>query len=488
MVKYEVAMPTTTNPAAKPDLESPPKSSALRLYDPETQGNSFSLDGFPALKEGKDWLTRLIEIVENWGALNMTTNQTLFKQLTEAGVLDERLRALKTEGRSTSEIYWALYGEAAMQAARAFEAIHARWPWEGRVSQEASALLTEVDLLVKDVQRIARLMQGVGAFTKIPNLPVGPQVIQKAVSGDSPRGDTLPGRVSPSGTVPVVHPNITLVFSDRHYLQTVEGYLLGLNARVNRQDLERITSVNSLFVSRVDRVVDPMIEGVRPLWGSKVPGQLRLLKGKVAIAQAKKIAQMFGAIFLGLPFEDPEGIYQDEEGKALLGMIGRLRDLYASLKKWGAHPQRLLIASSGVKAEQPYSPLLYVLPFLGPWSANTMPEGTFEALSKWVSGLSDEQAVSLRTRNVMSEPLPAISTDAKEWDRALLMTPEERRQAGIGDLTPDRILRDVQARVLGPKNTSLRALCDTLRDKGAASFAADEQATLHLLETKLRAL
>ncbi len=477
MVKYEVAMPTTTNPAAKPDLESPPKSSALRLYDPETQGNSFSLDGFPALKEGKDWLTRLIEIVENWGALNMTTNQTLFRQLTEAGVLDERLRVLKGEGRSASETYWTLYNEAAMQAARAFEAIHARWPWEGRVSQEASALLTEVDLLVKDVQRIARLMQGVGAFTKIPNLPVGPQAIRKAVSGDSPRGDTLPGRVSPSGSVPVVHPNITLVFSDRHYLQTVEGYLLGLNARVNRQDLERITSVNSLFVSRLDRVVDPMIDE-----------RFRILKGKTAIAQAKKIAQMFGAIFLEDPFEDPEGIYQDEEGKALLGMIGRLRDLYASLKKWGARPQRLLIASSGVKAGQPYSSLLYVLPFLGPWSANTMPEGTFEALSKWISGLSDEQAVSLRTRNVMSEPLPAISTDAKEWDQALLMMPEERRQAGIGDLTPDRILRDVQALVLGPKNASLRALCDTLRDQGAASFTADEQATLRALQTKLQAL
>ena len=122
-------------------------------------------------------MTRLIEIIEIWGAVGMTTNQTLFKQLTEAGVLDDRLRVLKAEGRSVSEIYWILYNEAASQAAKVFEAVHARWPWDGRVSQEASALLTEVDPLVADVRRIARSMQGLGAFTKIPKLAVGPQVI-----------------------------------------------------------------------------------------------------------------------------------------------------------------------------------------------------------------------------------------------------------------------------------------------------------------------
>ncbi len=476
ILKYGPVMPATTNPIARPNLDKLPKSSVLRLYDPETQGNSFSLDGFPALKEGKDWLTRLVEIIETWGVIGMTTNQTLFRQLTEAGVLDERLRALKAKGHSASEIYWILYNEAATLAAKAFEFIHARWPWEGRVSQEASAFLTEVDPLVKDVQRIARSMQGVGAFTKIPNLPVGPQAIQKAVSGDG-----------------LVHPNITLVFSDRHYLRTVEGYLLGLNARVNhlkkqglsesaiRQDLGKIASVNSLFVSRVDRVVDPMIEKDR----------LGLLKGKVAIAQAKKVYQMFEAIFLGIPFQDPENLYQDSEGKALLGTMDRLKTLFSTLKGWGARPQRLLIASSGVKSDQPYSSLLYVLPFLGPWSANTMPEGTFEIFSQFVAELSDAQVAALRKRNLMGEPLPGIPSDVtpvSEWDRVLLMTPAERKTNGITDLTPDQILREVETLVLQPKKTSLRAICDTLRDKGAASFTADEQATLQSLQTKLQAL
>lgn len=127
-------MPITAKAVAQPRFESLPKSSALRLYDPATQGNSFSLDGFPAVKPGADWLTRLVEIIETEGALGMTTNQTLFRQLLEGGMLDERLKVLQSEGRSPQEIYRFLYNEAATQAAQAFEAIHARWPWEGRVS------------------------------------------------------------------------------------------------------------------------------------------------------------------------------------------------------------------------------------------------------------------------------------------------------------------------------------------------------------------
>ena len=218
------------------------------------------------------------------------------------------------------------------------------------------------------------------------------------------------------------------------------------------------------------------------------PNRFALLKGKVAVAQAKKIYQMFEAIFLGKPFQDPEGLYADEEGKVLVEKIDRLRVLFGTLKNRGANPQRLLIASSGVKSDQPYSPLLYVLPFLGPWSANTMPEGTFEALVRFVAGLSETQAASLRRRNLMTEPFPEMLTEDREWDKVLLMTAEERRQEGIGAVTCDQILRMARDHVLLPAGTSLRKIGDDLRDKGAQSFTADEQATLTAIQTKLQAL
>ena len=455
-----------------------PKSSLLRLYSSQPPSNSFWLDGFPSLKAGDtDWLARLVEIIESQGIVSMTTNQTIFKQLLETGALDDRLRGFKTQGRSEAEIYRTLYNEAATAAARVFAEIHARWPCDGRVSQEASALLTELEPLVREIQRITALMQGVGAFTKIPNIAeVGPLAISKALS----TGDLK---------IPL-HPNITLVFSDRHYLQTVEGYLTGLQARGG--DLSGIHSVNSLFVSRVDRVVDPMIEeALRSSTSLERTETLQLLKGKVAVAQAKKVAHLFRAIFLGAPFEDPDGIYADQEGQQMQAQMKRLQCLYAGLKARGAQPQRLLIASSGVKPEQPYSHLLYVLPFCGPWSANTMPEATMTAASQFVATLSDEKAAALKKRDLMGEPLPAIPTDVKPvsaWDDAILMTSQERKARGIGELTADQILKLTHELVLKPANTSLRTICDTLRDKGAASFAADEQATLEAIKTKLTAL
>ncbi len=461
-------------------------ASFRRLYHPPTQANSFSLDGFPALRNGKDWTLRLREFIAEKGVLGMTTNQTLFRQLLETGALDRRMRSFKAEGRAPEEIYRILYNEAATEAARLFRAVHAQWPWEGRVSQEASALLTELEPLVRDVQRIAGAMTGVGAFTKIPNLRIGPQAIQRAVAGGQ------------------VHPNVTLVFSDRHYLDTVEGYLEGLSEladrlraqgtsqEVVRKHLDSIHSVNSLFVSRVDRVVDPMIEeALRTNSAQDDRKWLELLKGKTAVAQGKKVYQMFEAIFLGTEFPDPEGLYAGGEGPSMIRRIGALHTRFGGLKRLGAHPQRLLIASSGVKSDQPYSPLLYVLPFLGPWCANTLPETTLEKFAEFVGQLSEAEAAALRTRKVIGEPLPALPTDVqptRRWDQAVLMTSELRRREGIGELTADQVLEAVHRLVLEPKGTDLRQVCDSLRDKGAEAFTADERATLQAIQTKLQTL
>lgn len=441
-----------------------PAASLLRLYDAASHGTSFSLDGFPSLKEGKSWQERLTAYVERNGILGMTTNQTLFRTLMDVGALDGRLQELKRQGKSAAEVYQALYNEAATEAARIFAPVHARWPGEGRVSQEASALLTETESLVREVRRIAGAMKGVGSFTKIPNIPAGPRAVRAAVASGE------------------VQPNITLVFSDLHYLDTVEGYLWGLRDLAESQkDLSGIHSVNSLFVSRVDRVADPMIDDRLKQAGS--PGErerLRMIKGKVAVAQAKKVYQLFEAIFLGEMCQDPG-----------LAQVQYLQPLFAELEGKGANPQRLLIASSGVKADQPYSPLLYILPFLGPWCANTLPEGALDSLIAFVTGRREEELESLRGRNLMAEPIPAIPTDIQpvsRWDDAILMTRAERARQGIGELGPDEVLRDAQELVFGPAGTTLRKICDTLRDKGAASFMADEQATLEAIQKKLSSL
>jgi len=459
----------------------------LNLYDPATRGNSFSLDGFPTPKDGEDWLGRLKRLIAEKGILGMTTNQTLFRQLVETGALDRRLISLKATGFKPKQIYRILYEEVSIEAARLFADLNARWPWEGRVSQEASALETDLDPLVGEIQRIAVAMGKVGAFTKIPNLSrIGPMAIGKAVSSGS------------------VHPNVTLVFSDRHYLETVEGYLDGLETLVDRlqregwssqeigRRIQAIHSVNSLFVSRVDRAVDPMIEARLRRCGESEQKTLSLLKGKTALAQAKKVYQMFETIFLGRPFLDPLGLYEGEGEPARLRMkLETLQARFHRLKAFGAQPQRVLMASTGVKSDQPYSPLLYVLPLLGPWSCHTMPEGTLEQFSDFLARIPDKKIEMLKTRKMIAEPLLALPTDltpTDRWDEAVLMTPEERKRNGIAELGADCVLEAVDRLVLRPAGTDLRQICDLLRDQGASAFTRDEQATLQAIETKLATL
>ena len=81
---------------------------------------------------------------------------------------------------------------------------------------------------------------------------------------------------------------------------------------------------------------------------------------------------------------------------------------------------------------------------------------------------------------------PRRNPMTKKADGKLLMTAQERKANGIPEITSDRILWEVQNLILQPKGTSLRQIGDALRDKGAAAFTADEQATLQAIQTKLQ--
>ena len=138
-----------------------------------------------------------------------------------------------------------------------------------------------------------------------------------------------------------VNVNITLLFSVQMYEQVALAYIAGLEARHRAgQSLDRIASVASFFVSRVDSAVDPQLPDDSPI------------RGKVAIANSKLAYQRFGAIFSG--------------------------DRWETLARAGARPQRVLWASTGTK-NPAYSDVLYVEELVGPDSINTIPEKTLEA-------------------------------------------------------------------------------------------------------------
>lgn len=142
--------------------------------------------------------------------------------------------------------------------------------------------------------------------------------------------------------------NVTLIFSIDRYQEVLGAYDEGLRqAHARGIDLGTIHSVASFFVSRVDTMIDPLLDALDS-------PQAAVLRGQSAIANA----QMAYAVYLDHIRSDP------------------WRALLAS----GALPQRPLWASTGVK-DPAYDPTRYVLDLVAPGCVNTVPEATLERVA-----------------------------------------------------------------------------------------------------------
>jgi transaldolase / glucose-6-phosphate isomerase len=148
--------------------------------------------------------------------------------------------------------------------------------------------------------------------------------------------------------------NITLLFAQSVYEQVAEAFLAALEARAKKgQDISHIASVASFFVSRIDTLIDSIIDG--KLKTETDPGKRALLtslQGKVAIANAK------------LTYRKYHEIYGTPRWKALAAK--------------GAQTQRLLWASTSTKNAK-YRDVMYVEELIGPDTVDTIPPATFDA-------------------------------------------------------------------------------------------------------------
>ncbi len=151
-----------------------------------------------------------------------------------------------------------------------------------------------------------------------------------------------------------INVNVTLLFAQAVYEEVVEAFFDGLEQRAAAGlSVERVASVASFFVSRIDTAVDTLLApalAVTADGGERAA--LARLAGKVAIANAKLAYRCWQQRFSGPRWE-------------------RLAD-------FGAEPQRLLWASTGTK-NSAYSDVLYVEELIGPDTVNTMPAATLDA-------------------------------------------------------------------------------------------------------------
>ena len=282
----------------------------------------------------------LQRLVEEDGVSGVTSNPSIFEKAISGGTeYDDLLLPLARQGMAPEAIYERLAVRDIQEAADVLRPVYDRSQHrDGYVSLEVSPKLAhETEKTISEAMRLWAMVDRPNLMIKVPATPAGIPAVRSLVTEG-------------------VNVNVTLLFSRIYYEQAALAYLDGLEARVIRgQDVSRVASVASMFVSRIDTAVDKALDDKARFRESKFPAdaaRLRDLKGKVAVASAKLAYKRYGELF------------SSERWRMLLAK--------------GGWPQRLLWGSTGTK-NPGYSDVLYVDELIGFETVNTLPPATLDA-------------------------------------------------------------------------------------------------------------
>src|SRR5436305_4958393 len=276
-------------------------------------------------------------LLDEDGVVGVTANPTIFdKSISSGHAYDEQINQLIKEGKSTNEIYEALIITDIQTVADVLRPIYDQTNGlDGYVSLEVSPdLAHDTDGTLSEVRRFWKMVNRPNLMVKIPGTPEGlPAIRQSLTEG--------------------ININITLIFSIQTYREVADAYISALESRLAEgKDINRIASVASFFVSRVDTLVDKLLEDkIKATSDSAEQQKLKSLEGKAAIANARLVYQDFKLIFNTPRFDN--------------------------LKHSGAHVQRPLWASTSTK-NPAYRDVLYAEELIGPNTVDTMPLETIE--------------------------------------------------------------------------------------------------------------
>jgi transaldolase/glucose-6-phosphate isomerase len=268
----------------------------------------------------------------------VTSNPTIFGLAIEKGEGDYNAAIARRAagGADAFTIYDELTRHDIARGADLFSGIHEARAEDGWISLEVlPSLAHDEEGTVKEATRLSSLLARPNVFIKVPATPEGVRAIRRLIG----RGVSV---------------NVTLMFNRRHYRDVATAYLAGLSdLAAHGGDLSKVHSVASFFVSRVDTLVDRLLEERIATAAGPEKARLEALRGTAGLANSKVVYQDYLSIFKGAEFR--------------------------SLAGKGARVQRPLWASTGTK-NPAYSDLLYVENLIGPDTVNTMPEKTLKAL------------------------------------------------------------------------------------------------------------
>src|SRR5438270_2149984 len=215
------------------------------------------------------------------GVVGVTANPTIFEKSISSGhAYDEQIDLLIREGKSTNEIYEALIITDIQTVADILRPIYEQTNGhDGYVSLEVSPdLAHDTEATLSEVRRFWKMVNRPNLMIKIPGTSEGlPAILQSLTEG--------------------INVNITLIFSIDTYRKVADAYITALEKRnAEGKDISRMASVASFFVSRVDTLVDKLLEDkIKATSDSAEQQKLKSLEGKAAIANARIVYQEFSA-------------------------------------------------------------------------------------------------------------------------------------------------------------------------------------------------
>jgi transaldolase len=266
----------------------------------------------------------------------MTSNPTIFeKALAEGHEYDDQLAAAPA-GSTAKELFELVESTDVRDACDIFKPVFERTGGaDGFVSIEVSpASANDADAPVAEAQRLWAMVDRPNVMIKVPGTEQGALAVRQLTAAG-------------------VNVNITLLFAIEAHRRVIEAYFAGLEGRRHAgKPIDRIASVASFFVSRVDTEVDKRLDALAASVSGEQRERILALRGRAAIANAQLAYQLFRD-----EFSSPR---------------------WAPLAAAGARVQRPLWASTSTK-NPAYRDVVYVEQLIGPDTVNTMPPATIEA-------------------------------------------------------------------------------------------------------------
>jgi len=298
---------------------------SARLHALHAAGQSLWLDYIDRTMLSNGDLAR--RIAED-ALTGMTSNPTIFeKALAEGAAYDEQLATVPA-ALSDREAFFVLATTDVRNACDAFRGVYdSTQGVDGYVSLEVSPdLARDAAGTVAEARRLWAIVDRPNLMIKVPGTVEGADAIRQLIADG-------------------INVNVTLLFSIEAHARVIEAYIAGLEQRAAAgHAIDRIGSVASFFVSRVDSAIDKQL--------GSMGADAQALQGKAAIANAKLAYRLFQASFSG--------------------------PRWAALAAHGARVQRPLWASTSTK-NPAYRDVIYVEELIGTDTVNTLPPATLEA-------------------------------------------------------------------------------------------------------------